>query len=143
MTKQTKKLIDDTVKLLEDIADGLESVEPIVDRVATTLEATLFNDAVFSLRANFNNEESVRNAQECEQRLKLAIDAVEQGLTEETALKIIYTVYGKEPPVKSENSVVEKAIQSMAPLVMELFTPKHTHGAYPFPSDLPDLGAAM
>lgn len=136
----TKK---DILELLRLLDEGLGEAQPALNRLLTRLEETAFSDAAFALRANFYNERSVRNAQECETRIKLMADAMDAGLTEDAALRVLHTVYGKEPPIKEGGNTTDVIFDKVSPLLEALIAGLSRPKNYPFPSTMPNLNEVM
>lgn len=133
ISKETFELM---TALLEQTNSWLEGTTPQVERTIQLIDK-LINGGVAT---KFRDEQSARNAGNSKRRVCDRIELVEEamtaGISEEAALKILFSVYPDKPDKDSLEIASDAVSKFSIPNLMNLATHKHPP-TYPFPGVVP------
>ncbi len=139
ISKETFELV---TTLLEQTNSCLEATTPQIERTIQLVDK-LVNGGIAT---KFRDEQSARNAGNSKRRVRDRIELVKEamaaGISEETALKILFSVYSDEPD-KDSLEIASDAVSKLSiPNLMNLAAHKQP-ATYPFPGAVPSAEAAM
>ena len=140
-----KETLDEVSNLLGISASWVEGSTPQFERILSALDKLINGEVAIKFRETQTAQQVTSTKRRCRDRIELVKEAVASGISEEGALRILFSVYPEEPEKGSMEIATDTLSKLSIPNLMGAFVPRHQHPSaiYPFPSVVPSGSASV